>query len=245
MKKKNNDLNLINEIKSSKSNQNDGIKTDKKINSNVWINKIIDFLRKNNNTCKLEDITREFKDFENFFKNNLDFSEFLRVSNKLNFDTNKRNFELKSKYDIKNISQLKHKIQSSDYGILEDEELMDSYPGIRNDLENLNKENFLKIIFNDEKKCNVLFYRDCADEIEKIVIEPKFETALKELRKIWNKDLDFFTNEKVSSTFVKKRKRSENENNKKQKKRKRKAFFANSHLLNVNTNQSNNTNQPK
>lgn len=235
MKKKSNDLNLINEIKSSKVNQNDGIKIDKKINSNVWLNKIIDFLRKNNNTCKLEDISREYKDFENFFKNNPEFSEILKISNKLNYDSNKRNFELKSKYDIKNISQLKHKIQSSEYGIIEDEELFDSYPGIRNDLNNLKKENFLKEIFNDEKKCNILFYRDCADEIEKIIIEPKFEMALKELRKIWNKDLDFFTNEKVT-TFIKKRDRSENHVNKKQKKRKQKAFFANSHLLNVTQN---------
>ena len=237
MNKKINDLNLINEIKSSKVNQNEGIKIDKKINSNVWINKIIDFLRKNNNTCKLEDIAKEYKDFDNFFKNNPDFLDFFKISNKLNFDLNKRTFELKSKYDIKNMSQLKHKIQTTEYGIIEDEELFDSYPRIRNDLIILKKENFLKIIYNEEKKCNVLYYRDCADEIEKIIIDPKFDIALKELRKIWNKDLDFFTNEKIVTTFVKKRYRTnENDLNKKQKKRKQKSFFANSHLLNVNTN---------
>lgn len=250
-KKKNNDLYIINEIKSSKINQSDGIKVDKKINSNVWINKIIDFLRKNNNTSKYEDITKEFKEFENFFKNNPDFLEYLHNSNKLNFDMNKRTFELKSKYDLKNIIQLKQKIQSLEYGIIEDEELLDSYPGIKSDLNVLKNENFVKQIYNEEKKCNVLFYRDTNDEIEKIIIDPKYENALKELRKIWNKDLDFFTNEKANSqnNFIRKRARPDGMNSvgniagrKKQRKRRQKAFFANSHLLNVKNNSNANSN---
>jgi len=225
MRKPNNDLNLIVNLISKKT-QNESIKVDKKLSTNSWINITIDYLKAHEGMCTLDELLRDFRDLENFIKSHNEFFEVLNKSNKIIFDGYKNTFQLKTKYNLKNIEELKEKIRSSEFGLPEDEELVDTYPGIKSDLERLKRENFMKVIYNDEKKFNVLFYRDCEDKIEKIIINPEYDLALKELRKIWKDEINYFTDDTVQYN-----KRSRRDNEVVGKKRKRKAkLIANNHL---------------
>ncbi len=226
MRKPINDSNLIVNLTSKKA-QNETVKVDKKLSTNSWINIIIDYLKKREGFCYLDDLLRDFKDLDNFVKSHNEFFEVLNKSNKIIYDGYKNIFQLKTKYNLKNIEELKEKIKYSDYGLPEDDELLDTYPGIKNDLERLKKENFFKSIYNDEKKFNILFYRDCEDKIEKVIINPEYELALKELRKIWKEEINYFNDENVS--FNKKKHRNENEGLGKKRRRKTK-LIANNHL---------------
>ena len=134
--KKNNDEFLIKGITTKKANATETVKYDKKTNQNFWINKIIDLLKNRDNMCYLNDLCKEFKDFEVFLKNNMEFLDLLNKSNKVFYDPVRYSLQLKSKYNLKNCEELKEKIKSCEFGLVEDEELFDSYPGIKNDLEN-------------------------------------------------------------------------------------------------------------
>ncbi len=228
MRKPTNDSNLITNLVLKKS-QNETIKVDKKLSTNSWINIIIDFLKKHEGLCSLDELLREFRDLENFIKSHNEFLDVLNKSNKIIFDGFKNTFQLKTKYNLKNLEELKEKIRASDYGLPEDEELLDTYPGIKTDLERLKRESFVKAIYNDEKKFNVLFFRDCEDKIEKVIVNPDYELPLKELRKIWKDEINYFHDKTVQ--YDKKRFRNENEVVLGKKRRRKAAkLIANNHL---------------
>lgn len=174
-------------------------------NFKAVLNRMIDYLRLNDGHCSKKELTKHLEDID---FNSKQFLFQISQYPKINYDQKKEIFQLKSEYNIQNIEELKNKIRSSEFGLLEDPELTDSYPGIKNDLDKLKQEKFAKVIVNNEKNCNVLFYRDMADNIEKIIINPEYESALKELRKIWNDDMSnrFFD----STNYIqKKRQRSD------------------------------------
>lgn len=210
-----------------KNNQTENVKVEKKMNINFWINKIIDHLKSRDNFSYLQDLLNEYKDLENYIASNREFFEHLNKTNKIFFDSVKNTLQLKSKYDIKNKEELKEKIKFSEYGLVEDDELLDSYPGIKNDLEKIKQENFVKVINNDEKKFNVLFYRDCSDKIEQITIDPNYQDALKELRKIWKDELNYFSEE---TNNLHRKRRSDNDNLRKKERKRKIKMVANSHL---------------
>jgi hypothetical protein len=181
-------------------------KRDSKKNYNAIVNRIINILRNKDHPCSLSELQKEMKDFD------LRNKEFLtlvhKYDHKIKFDEKKEIFYLKSKYIMQSIEDLKDKIRSSEHGLLEDEELTDSYPGIRSDIEKLKRENYVKVIFNGEKNTNVLFYRDSADKFEKLMIDPEYTNAIFELRKIWKDELGYYdTNEK--NFLVRKRLRTD------------------------------------
>lgn len=227
MRKPTNDSNLITNLVSKKA-QNETIKVDKKLSTNSWINIIIDFLKKHEGICTLDELLREFRDLENFIKSHIEFFEVLNKSNKIIFDGYKNTFQLKTKYNLKNIEELKEKIRSFEFGLPEDDELLDTYPGIKTDLERLKRENFVKAVYNEEKKFNVLFFRDCEDKIEKVIINPEYELALKELRKIWKDEINYFNDETVQ--YDKKRHRTDNDAVLGKKRRRKAKLIANNHL---------------
>lgn len=203
-------------------------KKDKK-NYNAMINRLINFLRAKDRPCSLSEIQREMKDID--FKSNKDFFTFLhKFDNKIKFEEKSEMFLLKSKYILANIEDLKEKIRTCDNGLLEDEELTDSYPGIRNDIERLKRENYVKVIHNEEKKCNVLFYRDIADKFEKLLTDNEYKSALTELRKIWKEDLTYYDSNEIEENFLRRKRRlTDISVNKKHKKRKVK-HFQNTHI---------------
>jgi len=227
MIKPSNDSNLIMNL-AAKTGQSETRKIEKTLSSTSWINLIIDFLKKHDGICIYDDLIREFKDLDNFIKTHSDFFEILKNSNKVIYDPKLKTFQIKTKYEIKKLEDLKELIKSSKYGLPEDSELIDSYPGIKKDLEDLKRINFVKVVPNDEKKLNVLFYRDCNDKIEKMIVHPDNQQALQELRKIWKEELNYFTDEQIS--YNKKRHRTENDLIGKKRKRKAK-LVVNTHLL--------------
>lgn len=177
----------------------------------VNVNRIINILRNNDGKISKAQIQAEMPDFDFNSKENLNE---LNKYNKIKYDFLREVFLLKSEYNLKNIEDLKNKIKTTEHGLLEDEILTDSYPGIKVDIEKLKNEKFVKIIYNNEKKCNVLFYRDMADEFEKIIINPEYEEAIKELRKIWTEELNNVR--PISNVVIKKRQRPDdymNQNN--------------------------------
>jgi hypothetical protein len=204
--------------------------TEKKEKSfNSVINRIISFLRKNDKFATLHEINKDLKDYD--LKSNKELLNFLSTSSqKLRYDERTETFSLNSKYKIKNIDELKDLIRTSETGIAEDEELTDSYPGVKADLERLKRENYVKVIVNDEKKTNVLFYRDTADRVEKLLIDSEYKEAITELRKIWKDELTYYAKDD-EGTFIRKRKRINEEISKKGEKRQRRnKKLANTHL---------------
>ena len=142
--------------------------------------------------CEIHNRQASKKEIQDYLKVQLDtnFVKYVNESQKLKYNDKKELFELKSIYDIKNIEELKSLIKEKrELGLLEDHQLKTAYKGIEKDLDFLKNEKFVKIIFNHEKKLNVLFYRDMNDIIEKKIDENKFKDALKELRETW-KELD-------------------------------------------------------
>jgi hypothetical protein len=155
----------------------------------VTLNKIIDVLKSSGGKCSRMELQEKLKN------DNLSdtlFLERLRASKKISYDPLTEIFELKSEHNIKNIEELKQKIRTSEHGLREDGELIDSYPGIRNDIKRLKEEKFVRVVENADtaKNCNVLFYRDINDPTEKLIADPRYDEAIKELRKIWKDELN-------------------------------------------------------
>ena len=173
----------------------------------VNVNRILNVLREFDGNCSKKQLAEKLPDFD--FDNKANLEE-LSQYNRIKYDPVREIFELKSEYNIKNIEDLKQLIKTRKNGILEDEMLNDSYPGIKNDIEKLKKENIVKVIENTEKKCNVLFYRDMADEFEKIIINPEYQEAICELRKIWKEELN---NIPLINTTILYNKRPRDDNN--------------------------------
>ena len=155
----------------------------------IILTKIIDVLKSSGGKCPRMELQEKLKN-----DNLLDplFLERLRASKKIAYDSLTEIFELKSEHNIKNIEELKQKIRTSEHGLREDGELIDSYPGIRNDIKRLKEEKFVRVVENADtaKNCNVLFYRDINDPTEKLIADPRYDEAIKELRKIWKDELN-------------------------------------------------------
>ncbi len=189
------------------------------------INSIIDFCKSNKGQATKKEIEKHLniQINSNFLKN---ISEY----KKLIYSEDKEIFQLHSEYNLRNINDLKSKIRDSDYGLLEDEQLKTSYLGIEKDLEILKNEKFVKVIFNTEKKINVLFFRDMSDPYEKKITDPRNEEALKEIRKTWNeldtsqitRNTNYYLNKKVRYEGINNNKNQNNVPNSGKKKKKNK-----------------------
>jgi hypothetical protein len=212
-------------------------KTKDKKNYNAVSNRIINLLRTKEKPLTFNEVMKDLKDLLDQ-KNKQEFIHFISKSNmtKIKFDEKTETFQLKSKYvDMHSIEDLKDKIRLSEYGILEDEELTDAYPGIRSDLEKLKRENYVKLIYNDEKKVNVLFFRDSSDNIEKLLVDNDYKAAVAELRKVWKEDLTYYDGSEGTESFIKKRTRTDSGGKKKGERRRKIRNFANTHLPSLNT----------
>lgn len=208
------------------------------------INKIINYIRNKGQPCSRKEIISEFKSSELSIK---DLILAINNSQKLKYDDKKDVFELKSKYNISNIEQLKELIKcSSENGIPLDEELKDSYPNIINDLELLKKDNNsnlltnkekekrgnfnLRLIYNEEKKFDVLFYRDLNDPIENILTDKSYYDALTEIRYVFNELKHYEGLENYMPVLKKKTEKSTNYMLLKKKKKFIRGKHSNTHL---------------
>jgi hypothetical protein len=199
---------------------------------NSMINRILNYIRGKDKACTLSEINREFPEFE--LKRNKEFLSYLKICQKIHYEEKTDIIVLKSKYNIKNIEELKHLIRISDNGIPENEELKDSYPGIRTDLDILKGEKYIIQIYNDERKENILFYRDMSDPTELILTNEKYKDAIEEIRKIWKKGLENFENFEDPKLYIGKKKKFKPSKNKKNDKVFKKGRIANVHLLELN-----------
>jgi hypothetical protein len=191
------------------------------------INRMIDYIKKKERPCSLTELQAEIKELDLRSKEFL--SALSKYSEKLKLDERGEMLSLKSKYALYNIEDLKDKIRTNEYGLLEDEELKDSYPGIKNDIEKLKRENYVKVIYNTDKLCNVLYYRDSSDKFEQKLVQPEFSQAIQELRKIWKDELNYYDVNDKTQVFIKKRLPGEEIKKKSEKKRKI-TKWANDHI---------------
>jgi hypothetical protein len=194
------------------------------------INRLIDYIKKKDRPCSLTELQGEIKEIDLRSKEFL--SALSKYSEKLKFDERSEMLSLRSKYALSNIEDLKDKIRTSEFGLLEDEELKDSYPGIKNDIEKLKRENYVKVIYNTDKLCNVLYYRDNSDKFEQKLIQPEYQQAIQELRKIWKDDLNYYDVNDKTQVFIKKRLPGEEIKRKSEKKRKI-TKWANEHIYDM------------
>jgi hypothetical protein len=196
---------------------------------NAIVNRIIENLRKNNHSATLSDLQRVITDFD--IKGNKEFINFVKSKcENLRYDDNNDSLLIVSKYQIKNIEDLKEKIKASEYGLPENLELEDCYPKIKEDIAKLKKENRIKVIHNEEKKLNVLFYKDKDDPIEKILSDETKSEALKFIRTTWNSIKAHENFEDREKYLGKKQIRAESKKERKRKLKNRK--FLNTHLNN-------------
>jgi hypothetical protein len=201
--------------------------TKKSENVTSLINRIIDLIRNKDKPCSLSELQKEIKDSD---LRNRKFLAELSRSDKLRYDEHTEMLSLKSKYGISNIEELKAKIRQSEFGIPEDDELKDVYPGVKNDLELLKKQNFVKVIENEDKS-HVLFFRDTSDKFEQKLINPEYAPAVDLLRKIWKDEIKYYDTSDKSKTFLMKRRPAEEMKMRGQKRRKV-TKWANEHYFN-------------
>lgn len=176
-------------------------------NTKTNINRIIDYCKSHNGQATKNEIEKNL----NISINSI-FLKHLSEFKKLIYSEDKEIFQLHSEYNLRNINDLKSKIRDSDYGLLEDEQLKNSYLGIEKDLEILKNQKFVRVIYNTEKKMNVLFFRDMDDPFEKKITDPKNEEALKEIRKTWN-ELDTSQITRNTNYYLNKKLKPEGINN--------------------------------
>lgn len=191
------------------------------------INKIINMIRNKGQPCTIKQI-KEIN--PNLDLNNPDFIAILNTSKKLRFNKEKELFELKSKFNIRGYEDLQTLIKKEENGIPFDEELKDSYIGIEKDIERLKKEGKLRVIYNDEKKIEVLFYRDIMDVFEKYLVNEEFKETVDEIRKVWKDELKLHEGHEKYAPIIKRR----DENLLKKKKKKgnlMRSRQSNTHLL--------------
>lgn len=220
MSKKDNEL-----IKSMVSVQKKPSKREENVPS--LINRIIHIIRKKDRPCTLAELEKETKE-KDLGKNKRFMNELMR-SAKIRYDDRTDMISLKSKYGISNIEELKAKIRESENGLPEDDELKDVYPGVKNDIERLKAENYVKVIENEDKS-NVLFFRDTSDKVEKKLIDPDYQPAIELLRKIWRDELRHYDLSEKNQVYIKKRRPSHDLKIKGQKRRKI-TKRANEHIL--------------
>jgi hypothetical protein len=178
-------------------------KTSSKKSENITslINRIIDIIRNKEKPCSITELQKEIRDGD--LKGRKFLAELSR-SDKLRYDEHTEMLSLKSKYGISNIEELKAKIRQSEFGVPEDDELKDVYPGVKSDLERLKRENFVKVIENDDKS-HVLFFRDTSDKFEQKMIDNEYKPAIDLLRKIWKDEIKYYDTTDKSQGFLKKR----------------------------------------
>jgi len=195
------------------------------------------------NENEMENLLKnELKD-QNFRINEI-FKNKIKNYEKIEYFSN--NFFLRKKYKlIRNIDDLNNLLKNSENGIKIDEDLLSAYNSIKKDIDELKKEKKVRIInnklledknkdFKKEKEKNktfeIMFYRNISDKIEELIINPNYEEAIEELRKIWKKDdLKIKNNERdlMGQLRYKNKKEQENKKNfkfsdKKEKKRENK-----------------------
>ena len=181
-KPSNNDFKIVDEI-ISKTALTVNDKTNPEKYSAV-VNRIILLLHQKDKPQHIEAIQKEITTFQ--IDNNPNFINYVNENcSKIKYDPRTKLFQLKSKYTIRNKDDLKELIRKSELGIVEDEELIDSYTGIKKDIESLKNENYVKVIKNDDTNKNTLFFRDLNNNIEKLLIDPIFKEAIEELRLKW------------------------------------------------------------
>jgi hypothetical protein len=189
------------------------------------VNRIIDYLGKNNHIASLTDIQKSINDFD--IKGNNEFIHFISTKcENLKYEETKELLSLVSRHEIDNYEGLKDKIKKSEYGISE-AELENCYPRIKDDIERLRKENSVKIIFNEEKKFNVLYFKDKDDPLEKLLSDESKSEALKFIRDTWNEIKAHENFEDKKDYIGVKKQRPES---KKERKRKLKSRIQNTHL---------------
>lgn len=175
--KKQKDLKDLKDIAFKKQNPTSNI---------ALINKIINFIRGKGQPCTSKQIKLEYPQVD---LRSQEFISYLSKSEKIKYNPEKDIYELKSKYNISNINELKLLFKSSENGIPYDEELKDSYLKVVEDIDLLIKEKKLRIIYNEEKKLNILFHRDLNDPIEHYLINDDYKATLEEIRTIWKNEL--------------------------------------------------------
>jgi hypothetical protein len=190
------------------------------------INRIIDYVRAKDKPCSINELQKEFKGSD---LRSEEFKKRLCRSEKLHFDEHTEMLSIKSKYGISNIEELKAKIRQAEFGIPEDDELKDVYPGVKNDIEKLKKENFIKVIENEDKS-NVLFYRDTSDKFEEKIVDPLYKPAVEFLRKIWREEIKYHDISDKKQDFIR-RKRISDDLKIKPQKRRRINKLANEHFF--------------
>ena len=188
---------FINSINQTNQHRN------REINFNLIIEKMEKILKKKRlcNENEMEYLLKnELKD-QNFRINEI-FKNKIKNYEKIEYFNN--NFFLRKKYKlIRNIDDLINLLKNSENGVKIDEDLLSAYNNIEKDIEELKKEKRVRIIsnkiieeknkdFKKEKEKNktfeIMFYRNISDKIEELIINPKFEEAIEELRTIWKKD---------------------------------------------------------
>jgi len=227
---------FINSINQTNQHRN------REINFNLIIEKMEKILKKFGKCDENEMesyLKNELKD--NNFKINDIFKNKIKNYEKIEYFSN--NFYLRKKYKlIRNIDDLNNLLKNSENGIKIDEDLLSAYNSIKKDIDELKKEKKVRIInnklledknkeFKKEKEKNktfeIMFYRNISDKIEELIINPNYEEAIEELRKIWKKDdLKIKNNERdlMGQLRYKNKKEQENKKNfkfsdKKEKKR--------------------------
>lgn len=196
-------------------------------NYKALINKIKDSIRCKGQNVSLSQVKKEYSNVD---FNNPEFYQILANSTKVHFNPESEMFELKCKYPIKNLEDLKNLIKSKENGIPIDSELEDSYRNIKNDIEVLKLEKSLRIIHNEDKKLDVMFYRDIEDPLEKYIQNADFKDALNEIRNVWKNELKYHERNDNNVSVYKER---EPRLLQKKKKKFAKSKISNNHLLDL------------
>jgi hypothetical protein len=170
---------------------------------NNTLNKIIECLRSSGQSLTLDEIEQRAKIT---LRQPEDLVTIMRDNPKISYDPNLDRYSLQNKYTITDRASFHEYLKKSPQGLPNNQDLWDCYKGIEKDIEELKKQERVRVIRNDEKKHDVMFYRNPDDPVERYSKETTMEQFMKVLwAEIPFTDAD--TRAEAMDETVKKRKR--------------------------------------
>lgn len=147
---------------------------------NNTLAKVIDCLRVSGQALTLSEIEQRTK---LNLRHPEDLIVIMRDNPKILWDLMTDRYGLRNKYEIKDKGELLDHMRRTPEGLPNNQDLWDCYKGVEKDVDELKRLSKVRIVRNEEKKVDVMFYRNPEDPVEQYAKTLTMQTWVKDLWK--------------------------------------------------------------
>lgn len=147
---------------------------------NNTLAKVIDSLRASGQPLTLSEIEQRTK---LNLRHPEDLIVIMRDNPKILWDPAIDRYSLRNKYEIKDKHELLDHMRRTPDGLPNNQDLWDCYKGVEKDVEELKRQGRVRCVRNEEKKVDVMFYRNAEDPVEHYARDLSLQEWVKDLWK--------------------------------------------------------------